>query len=243
MSKKLDTDPCDWIAPENLATCLGLRDQSIADQLYDCQFLREHINQRVQMILEPFPRDLSDAQEALFEYLTFFGEQALSELSRKMTLLMNHRAILQTTNGPLLQAIIDWCGTSDVIAPIRSGFLPDFQSFITFSSASLENFDLYSNKIEAYLLGLLPLFYIQRLQLKTKPGQLQEPIHFDDDDPDRICFLNYALMAHELEQFETKWLPIIRSELQRNKKEEPELKSSEPDKVFHAAEEGENVTD
>jgi hypothetical protein len=193
-----DMSPCEHLSIEQLQDQLGLKNPQIASQLYLNRFLRVVLNDRLRTSLEPLPQDIPDSFAELFSIVVMSGLDELVQLSRKITILINHGAILRTTDGSLLTSIVKWCGSSDLIRFPRNGGLPKFSNFPVLSGASYDNLELYSLKVQAHLIGMLPRPYHQRLRLRFPEEQLRSALYFASDDPDFEKFIEFALTAQSI---------------------------------------------
>ncbi|MCP1846093.1 hypothetical protein ACVIHI_009128 [Bradyrhizobium sp. USDA 4524] len=199
ISCDFDAAPSSHIAVSQVQNLLNIRSRRIAAQILSNDFLRAVLHDRLYPQLEPLPQDTPPASAALFNLIVTGPDALLEDLSRKMALLINHQAVFGTTDGAILEQIIDWCGRKDLIDIVRrQDGLPVFQGFGVFTSVTLEALDLYAQKVRQYLFGILPCAYAQRFRLRFAAEDLPPIATFAPDDPDSTTFLEYALSAHSL---------------------------------------------
>ena len=195
--KAFDKDPLTHILPENLPIALGLKSPGIAERLVTSQLLQRPVQLRIVSALPVPPKKLPQDLAELSSELLMADANALDELCRTMTLLINHRAILATTSGRLLTQIADWCGGRALILSLRERDFPAFARLATLREVPVDALETYALKVKALLIGLLPAAYQERMRLRMSTAAFPEPMPFAPGDPDKACFLSYAAMARE----------------------------------------------
>lgn len=190
-----DEAPLAHVLSGNLPAALGLQNGQIALKLAASRFLRPALEARILSALPELPNDLTAENAHLFAAVAMESAEGLDRLCCVMTVLINHKAILGVTSGPMLTEIAAWCGSRALILGLRDASFPAFANFHVLNVASLDALEQYAADVKAHLVGVLPQAYRERLKLRLAPAELCEPRTFSAGEPDEACFLAYAALA------------------------------------------------
>ncbi|WP_273795018.1 hypothetical protein [Brucella intermedia] len=119
-------------------------------------------------------------------------------LSRIMSVLINHKAVLCVTSGETLRRILEWCANDAILDIVRGTPLPQFTQLQVISDATEESLELYAAKINAYLINVLPSAYRQRLLARYAVESSPSMLDFPSGVSDRDAFLETATIAYSM---------------------------------------------
>ena len=194
---RMSARPSDFVAPERFQVFTGISNPLLANSLWQTAVLRPSIDDFLREKLLPLPSLLGDIA-SIYEKITFSSQNELISLTRVLSVLINFAAVVATTEGKRLKAVVDWCGIAGVLDVVRNGKLPKFKSFPVLPSISIDMLELHASHILLYVIGALPSGYRQRLLLRFPSGTFSADRAFSADDPDRFVFVKYLQLAASL---------------------------------------------
>ncbi|MCY1740497.1 hypothetical protein [Ensifer sp. SL37] len=195
MTCGFDTQPSQFIAVERAHAELGLANIEFTRLMLSDRFLRSELDERFRALLEPLPSGVTDHFADFCCQVTMSSPEERTRVTKIMTVLINRRSILSSTDAQLLRDVANWCGIEDMASLVRFAGLPSFDRIAVLSVASLKAFDEYAQTMLSYLLGILPSAYLQRLNYRPSAECLPKPAYLSEEDGDRRKVVDYALEA------------------------------------------------
>ena len=159
--------PMETIVPSQFQRILGLQNADIAQALMNNPSLEEMLNNTLKAKIKTKPKPARQLHD-IFTEIVLRQPHGLDHILKPVAVVLNRRALLETTDGTSIAEVLEWVGTPGLAPVMRQDHGFDFKAVQQVPSFTVALLKLYAQALEPVLLGVLPDQYFAYIQLRCE---------------------------------------------------------------------------
>jgi hypothetical protein len=158
-------DPMQAIVPEQFRRTMGLVDGDIAHALLRNPSLEGLLADKIRTKIDPKVQNAEPLHD-IYTEIVLRQQSGLESILKPIALVLNRRALLDTTDGSTISQVLEWAATPDLESKLREDRGFEFEAVQLVPSFSVDLLKLYVRALQPFLLGVLPEPYFARFMLR-----------------------------------------------------------------------------
>ncbi|WP_298966479.1 hypothetical protein [uncultured Roseibium sp.] len=173
--------PVSYCNPRSLQSFLKIRNIDVLMGFLENGKTRQLINEWVTSRLQKLPR-LPEQDEQMFLLIASLSKAEVELLARRITVLFHAKFVLRITDPEKMRDLLKWTGLDEVSHLLAGKSLSAFVHVPLCPYAEVKLLKPLAKIYQRYILGLLPIAYLQRMAL-TMPPRIVKSARSLHDEP------------------------------------------------------------